>query len=220
MLAHPALDSLFCFDKSYVSTLVIEEPAFFRQFLRDIYSQTEGYEGQSVLSEHDTVIPLYGNTELIDDILHFQINRKNLLTKIVSWLERQAVGESYFLRTGELLSAAEQLISDLSFDLPCDTVCSKISIGSFLKSVGIEIADDYPNDLERFLDYMELVRQFDKNRLFVFVNLRSYYSDNELSSFFSSIVSHEYRVFLVDSTAGMILPSEKRVTVDSDLCEF
>lgn len=220
MLAHPALDSLFCFDKGYVSTLVIEEPGFFRQFLRDIYSQTEGFEGQTVLSEHDTVIPLYGNTELIDDILHFQINRKNLLTKIVSWLERQAVGESFFMRTAELLSTAEQLISDLSFDLPCDTVCSKISIGSFLKSVGIEISDDYPNDLERFLDYMELVRQFDKNRLFIFVNLRSYYSDDDLSAFFSSIVAHEYRVFLVDNTAGQLLPSERRVTVDNDLCEF
>ena len=203
-----------------IAILVIENPDFFREFLRDISTQLDGFSGKAVLSRDDTPIGFLGNVELIDSFVSFEISRKTLLTKLVSQLESIAVSESNYLHTASLMGELEQYIQELSFELPCDILCSKMSIGSVLRAVGIEISDDYANDLERLLDYMELTRELERDRLFLLVNLRSWYSDEEVSKFLSSILSHEYHVLLVDSISKVRLPNEERVTIDTDLCEF
>lgn len=105
-------------------------------------------------------------------------------------------------------------------DLPSDVNCSKMNIGGVLRSAGIEISDDYNNDLERLLDYMELTRELEREKLFVFVNLRSYYADESVSAFLSSVLGHGFSVLLVDSVSKEKLPEEQRITIDIDLCEF
>ena len=104
--------------------------------------------------------------------------------------------------------------------MPCTVACDKISIGGVIRSAGIEILDDYGDDLERILDYMELTRELERDKLFVLVNLRSFYRDEEIAPFFRSILDHSLSVLLVDSVSKALLPLEKRVTVDADLCEF
>ena len=219
-LAHPQLDTVFDFDCGKVNTIVIENPSFFRTFLRDIDSQLHGSSGSTVLSHNDMPVSFAGNAEIIESFLSFSVNRKPLITKLISRLESYAVNESNYIRTSNLIGELEQFILNLSFDLPCDIFCGKMNIGSILHAVGIEIPDDYENDLERLLDYMELTRELDRNRLFIIVNLRSFYSDDDVSLFLQSVLQHEYKVLLVDSFARNILCNESRITVDMDLCEF
>ena len=56
MMAHPEMDAVIDFDNGKVNTLVIEEPVFFRTFLRDLHTQICGYSGKAVLSQHDLPI--------------------------------------------------------------------------------------------------------------------------------------------------------------------
>jgi len=220
MLAHPQIDTVFDFEIHKVNALVIENPLFFREFLQDINQQFRGHTGKTVLSDHYEPIGFSGNSELIDSFLSFEINRKTLLTKLLSRMESIAMDETHYLRTAELTGSMEQYIQELSLDLPCDIFCGKMSFGSIIHAVGIGIPDDYSNDLERMLDYMELSRELERDKLFIFVNLRSYYADEEIQSFLDSIISHEFRVFLVDSVSRERLPNELRITIDDDLCEF
>ena len=59
-----------------------------------------------------------------------------------------------------------------------------------------------------------------RDKLFVLVNLRSFYSNEEIAAFFQSVLDHSLCVLLVDSVSKARLPLEKRITVDADLCEF
>ncbi len=220
MLAHPQIDAVLNFDSRKVPTLTIESPDFFREFLRDIKAQIGGFPGKTVLSRENMPIGLSGNAELIDSFVSFEISRKTLLAKLISRLESIAVSEANYLHTASMMGELEQYIHELSFELPCDILCCKMSIGSVLRAVGIEIPDDYTNDLERLLDYMELTRELERDKLFLLVNLRSWYSDEEVSKFLSSILTHEYHVLLVDSVSKARLFDEARVTIDADLCEF
>lgn len=172
------------------------------------------------MSRSDEPISFAGNAELIDSYLSFELCRKSLITKLVSSLETAAVDEIHYLRTAALIGELEQYVQELSMDLPCDVYCSKMNFSTILRAVGLGIPDDYPNDLERLLDYMELCRELEKDRLYIYVNLRSYYDDEEMQAFFDSVLSHEYHILLVDSTSRSLLHSEHRVTVDNDLCEF
>lgn len=220
MIAHPQMDSLIDLSIEKVNTLVIENPAFFRELLQDMNAQIQGYTGKRVLSRDNEPVDFSRNAEIIDSFLSFEINRKPLITKLIARMEAAAVSESYYLRTAKLMGELEQYVLELSFDLPCNVFCSKMSIGGVLRSAGLEISSDYDNDLERLLDYMELTRELDREKLFIIVNLRSYFTDAEVSAFLSTVISHEYQVLLVDSASREKLPNELRVTVDNDLCEF
>lgn len=219
-LAHPQLDHVLDFNSGYVNTLVIEQPDFFRQFLQDIDSQMRGCSGRAVLSEEDSPIEFARHAELIDSFLNFQLARKPLMTRLVSRLGTLAMDAENYIRTSRLLGALEQYIMDLSMDLPCSVYCSKMNFDGILRAVGIEILDDHSHDLERLLDYMELTRELEHDRLFILVNLRSYYSDAEMEAFFASVCAHEYHILPVDSVSRARLSNERRVTVDDDLCEF
>ena len=105
-------------------------------------------------------------------------------------------------------------------DFPVEVVCAKLTPASIIKSAGIEIVSESSYPLEQLIDYMDLVREIDKDKLFLLVNLRSYFDDSETEALFRTILDHEFHVILIDSYAGEILPCEKRRTVDDDLGEF
>ena len=67
---------------------------------------------------------------------------------------------------------------------------------------------------------MELVRELERDKLFVLVNIRSYYDDHEVTALLRTLLDHDLYVLLLDSYAGNVLVGEKRWTVDEDLCEF
>ena len=161
MLVHPELDSVFPFPEEQVCTLVIENQDFFRRFLTDLTEQISGLDGEAVLSVQNTPVPLASFGELIDSYPGFSINRKPLVNKVISRMEREAVTERW-LQTAELLTGVERLVEDLSDSVPCDLVCGKLSVGSVLRGVGLEIVEEGTDPLERLLDYMELVREFDR----------------------------------------------------------
>lgn len=67
---------------------------------------------------------------------------------------------------------------------------------------------------------MELVRELDRDRLFIMINMRTYFSDEEMESFIQTVVLHDFKLLLLESTSRPILKNVKRFTVDEDLCEF
>lgn len=220
MLAHPQMDTIIDLSATGIHTLIIENQDFFRDFLQDIRSQVDGFAGKTVLSENN--IPLEWNKrgELLDSFLSFQLNRKSLLSKIASSMEAAAMTEGFYLRTMGLLSQIECYLDDLAFSMDCDVECGPATIAGILKSTGISLREDYADPLEQLLDYMELVRSYEREKLFVFVNLRSYYPDDRIRRFFQTVIDHQYSILLVDAWAHPKLPEEQRLIIDKDLCEI
>lgn len=219
-IAHIQLDTVLTVGPGKITTLVIENKRFFREMLDDVARQLEGADGKTVLSDNGKILPLSKNAELIDSFVNFSVNTKSLQTKIIAAMEKSAVGEQHYLECMTLLNRLEEFVLKLTQDMTADIVCGKLSIGTVLKSIGISVNDDYDDPLERLLDYMELVREFDRDKLFIYVNLRAYFDDEELRPFLETVIAHEYNILLVDSFAGALLPYEDRLTVDNDLCEF
>lgn len=220
MISHPQMENVLQMSQNQVSTLVVENPGFFRELLFDFYYQLQGHPGALVLSDKDEVLPICKWVDLIDNCLNFELNRKPILNRICSALEQRAISEEFFLKTSELLSHLESYMDELAFSLPCDIRCEKCSVSGVIKSVGIHLRDEYDDPLERLLDYMELVREFDRDKLFVLVGMRSFFTDREMELFFKTVLSHRYRVLLLDSTDRERICYEKRLTIDKDLCEF
>ena len=220
ILAHPQMDTVLDFDGAYVNSLVVENPDFYRHLLCDLYGQLQGDAGKLVLSDKGKTMPVSKWVELVDNCIHFELNRKTLLTRVCAAMERTAVSEAFFLKTSELLCSLESYVNELAFELPGDIICEKCSVAGILKGIGISLRDDYADPLERLIDFMELVREFDRDKLFVLVGLRSFFSDVQVEVFLKTVLDHGYRVLLMDCISREKLSCEKRLTIDNDLCEF
>lgn len=197
-LSYPRMENILQISHERVSTLVIENPGFFRELLLDFYNQLQGQPGDWILSDCDEPLPICKWVELIDNCLNFELNRKTLLSKICSALEQRAVSEEFFVKTSELLGHLESYMDELAFSLSCDIQCEKCSVSGVVKSMGVHLRDEYDDPLERILDYMELVCEFDRDKLFVLVGMRSLFANNEIELFLKTALSHGFRVLLLD----------------------
>ncbi len=220
ILCHPRIETLIDFSGQGVPAMVIENPAFYRALMMDLYAQKNGEEGQFVLSENEKILSISSSVELIDNCLQFNLNTKSLLNRIAAAMEQMAASEDFFLKTSDILQRLEQYIEEMAFAFDCDIVCERCTPAGVIKAMGIALRDEYENPLERLVDYMELVREFDRDKLFVLVNLRSFFDDHDVERFLKTIEEHGYRVLLMDGTERKRLPMERRITIDIDLCEF
>jgi len=69
-------------------------------------------------------------------------------------------------------------------------VCERCTAAGLNKATGIAVRDEYEDSRERLVDCMELVGIFDRDKLFVFVNLQSFFSNHEMELFLSTVSGH------------------------------
>ena len=208
------------FSEGVAVELVVENKKLFYQMVNDLTVQTDGGQGGFVLSIEDKPVEISKNADVTLQFAPFQLNRKGLLTKLYSFLEKTAVQPENYIRTGELLGAFELFVAHLADELPFDIDCRKMAVGTIIRAVAPEIEDNYQNALERIFAYMEFVRELDRDRLFVMINMRAYFSDEEMERFIESICLHDFKVLLLESHTYGKLKNMNRYTVDEDLCEF
>ena len=217
---HPEISGVFDTSIRSVNTLVIENQGLFFRLITDISEQIDGYERDSVMSDGDKILPFSKRAELLSTFVPFEMNRKTLINRIVSAAEKTAVNSENYMKTMQMMTNIENYIADILSEFDCSLNYPKISPASVIKAAGIEIADNGESLCEKVIDYMSLVREFDCEKLFITVNMRSYVSDGDMELFMKTALDHEYNILMVENRDYRRLPYEKRLTVDSDLCEF
>ena len=89
-----------------------------------------------------------------------------------------------------------------------------------IKAAGISLKNDCDLISEKFLNFMETVLEFEGEKLFITVNMRSYVEDSEMEAFIKTVTSHRYDLIMLENISYPKLENEIRYTIDSDLCEF
>ena len=206
-----------------IPCLVIENRPLFRSLLCDLSSAMDGCKTDLVLSLDEKILDIAKYTELLSDFICFDINKKPLVNRIIAALEQEATSPEHHLKTQALLAEVNSAIDSWSFPFPCDIIPEKLSPSTLLKAAGIELRTDYTGhrgEVEKVLDYMELVREFDRDKLFITVNMRTFFEDDIILQFQKTALSHEFHVLMLESQAYSRLETEQRLTIDADLCVF
>lgn len=219
-LVYGDMGHILSFDNGYVNELVIENKRMFLNAVNSATVQADGGRGDFLLSISDKPMEFSRYVDVTVQFAPFQINRKSLLTKLYAALEQKALLSENYMTTGALLNELERYVLHLSEDLPFEVNCQKLSVGSVIKAISPEIDEADKTPLEKIFSYMELVRELDRDRLFIMINMRSYFADDEMETFIESACLHGFRVLLLETYAQARLKNTKRYTVDEDLCEF
>ena len=82
-LSYLDLDVSIEFDET-VTTLVVEDVAFLRKIVRELFQQIDGKPGNWVLGSDSKVMDLKRYGYYVGDIFSIPLNHKNLITKLQS----------------------------------------------------------------------------------------------------------------------------------------
>lgn len=219
-LVYRNMEHILRFDEGYVNELVIENKKMFFDMVNSMAMQEEGLHGDCILSVDDNPIEFSKYADLTVQFAPFQLNRKSLLTKLYSALEKKALEPENYVKTGELLGELEKYALRLSEDFPFEINCQKLVIGPVIRALSPEIEENDKNPLEKIFSYMELVRELDRDKLFIMINMRSYFPDEEMEKFTESACLHDFKVLLLENYASSKLNHTRRFVIDADLCEF
>lgn len=217
---YPEINRVFDTEGDKVPTLIIENQPLLFRLLGDIRSQIEGEDGKSVVSDNGKVLQTSKSAELITELIGFTLNRRQLINKASSVLEKTVMSGELFGEATELLYELNAFLSKAAFELEGDICFPGISFSSLIKSSGMEFREDYDSLPEKLIDYFELVEKYDRKKLFIIYDLRSFVLDKNVELFLETVVQHGYNVFMIESSERERLPSELRYIVDSSLCEI
>ena len=217
----PDISKIFDMESDKVQSIIVEKPELFYKLVLDVQNQIAGFDGIAVLSDDDNkILPLSSFAELHSQFVPFDINQKSLVTKLSAALEKLAVSDEYYAKTLEIVSELESHLLNMSLNLEGDIIFEKCSIGSIVKSVKPVFEDNCDGLCEKLINYMGMVRGYEKDKLFVFVNLRSYISDAECELFFNTALGHQFNILMIDCCEHLLLKNEERLIIDKDLCEI
>ncbi len=219
-IACPYFNSLIEINEGVPFSLIIENQPLFRRFAEDIHSQLSGSDGDTVLSVDNTPVAMNKYTDILESFAPFDINSKTMLSGISTAIEKVSVDENHYIETSRLIAETEKYISELSFSLPVTIECRKLNIGAIIKAASVAIADDFENVIEKIISYMSLILDLSGKKLFITLNMRSYFSDEEIEGFIGEIKKKQLCVLMLENCARKKINGMEQLIIDSDLCEF
>ena len=173
-IVHPKINSKIEISDHEISVLVIEAPEFFYELLMDIKSQINNFEGNTVLSVRNEPVSFHKCVELITDPLAIEMNSRTIMKKVLVAMEKCSQDAVYYERTQKLMAEIETYINDLSLNFDTEIECQDVSFQQLLKAAELTVVDEYSRLVDRIYAYMELIREFEGDKLFIFVNLSSF----------------------------------------------
>lgn len=199
--------------------LCIENQKLFRKIVQELHMQIAGQEGSIVFSVGDSLVKPQKAILMLEKFAPFEINTKEIINKISLALEKEAMNEEHYLQTMELLSQIERYFDTIS-DMNYNIKLSRLDFNSLIKAVSPMLIDDYDNPLEAILDYMDYITEFLGAKLFVTVNLRSFFADEELGSMVETIKAKGFKLLLIESIERSRISGVNTTLIDSDLCQI
>lgn len=220
-IVYPKIDAVFHLSREdKVNVLVIENQKLFVEILSDINDQINGLEGKMVLSIDNISCLISQNLELISEYVPFDVNKKNLIIKLYKKLNNIAVNEEFFIKNKSLntniidfaLEVSNELDNEFEFNAEIDPInIFKIIDFKFNQSLNLT---------EKIIEYIKIVRDYDKEKCFILVNLRNYISLDEIDEFYKMILYNRFKVLIISGGDHPKSKYEEKIVIDEDLCQF
>lgn len=208
-------------DENIIPVITIENKALFRSAVLEIYNQIAGSKsGSFVLSNNNQEIKFSNHVDIINDYININLNDRKILTKLYNLLKNKSL-EDYdsFSKISEQIT---EYVQDLLFGEEFDLVqINNIDSIDIFKAVSVEIDDSNKCIPEKLLEYISISERFMDTKLFIFVNPREFFSDEEVIQIYNKILLNKTRFIIFQSR--LIKPLDCRefqYIIDEDFCEI
>ncbi|MEG0307590.1 MAG: type II-A CRISPR-associated protein Csn2 [Clostridium sp.] len=219
-LVHPDFLFQIEFEESKITNIIIESPTIFENVICELYSQVLGNEGMWVLSENSTPMEIKKHSEIILNPFDLDINNKRILAKLYDNIKNNVISTDLYIKWNQMyphvVEVIEAFIGDFDYNLEYD---DEIEIKEFLKLLNLRFTIDSVNSLEKIIDYMNLHNSILGTKLFVLVNIKSFYQQEKLQYLYEQAFYKKYKLLLIENKEyGKRNNNEIRYIIDKDGC--
>ena len=202
--------------------IVVENKHTFRELLNDIHNQLQGLSGALLLSENDQELKVQKSVEMITDFTNININDKKILSKLYVYLKNKTIEEydNYYNVSERITEYVQQILFDEDYDL---VQTGNVDPVDLFKSAGIGFEDVGKDNIERLIQYVSVLENLLEIKLFIFVNVREFFSDFEINNLYDRLLLNKTKFMVVQSKSADFETREKRekvFTFDDDYCEL
>ena len=201
------------------TTIVIENQLLFSTFVSDLWNQTNGISGELILSEDENLLSFDKAATAIINPFSVNFSDKKITTAIHKELFNIS-NDFYLEEMSEINSQIVQLLDSLeckvdypiSFDIDMD-------FKDILKIYNVKANNDSEDFLDKIVSYIKLLRRICSIRLFIFVNLKAFFTEKQLEALYKECLYEE--VFLINIEShdyGKQTQTENYAIIDKDLC--
>lgn len=219
-VAHVHLETTLEISEDRVQLLVVENPKTFYETVTDLEKQMGGGEGTFVFSVDGRPIEPHSYGELICDVFHFDLNDKKVLNALYKKLEQTAFAERLPL-FNELSAKTVAFLEEISLQTAFSLEYDEPQPIDYFKAAAVKFAKTYDSLEEKLICYINALVELKKCEFFIFVNLKSVFSDEQLTRLYEHCRREQVGLLLIESgKLRPFLPEEKVVIVTEDLCEI
>lgn len=202
--------------ENHINLLVVEDAKALSEIVEDFIRQSEGGEGNLVLSEGDDPISIAKVVDFCLEPFSLDCNNKKILSKLYQYIENELNDELIGKVRQQLVVCLEEVckISDVTVSYD-----EMISFSDVLKIGKLQVETMAVSLVEKVLEYMILSHRFLKYRVFVFVNLKSFLRKEELELLYQECFYRKIQLILIEGYhCGEKLETESLCLIDKDKC--
>ena len=219
-LTHTELEKQLVFETGKAVEWIIESPASFSKYVRDLYEIMQDNEGKFTLSDEDEIIDFQKYAELIIDPFLLDFHNRQIQKKIYAELQNLAVGSEFYLQTQELKSQIQKYFIDLEYASGYDLeIADEIDLPAIFKAVGIQLDGGNEETLfERIAIYIKIMAELMKKKLVILVNSRSYLTSDQIDQIAELCMYSEVGLLLIENVQRDFSKKRNYCIIDCDEC--
>lgn len=200
---------------------ILESPEIFSEYVQELNNQISGEEGRFVLSENEKELDLEKKAELIINPFGVDVNSRKILNKLYTELSELSKAEQMYTKTVELCQNIQEYMFELEqctdyileFDHELDVI-------ALLKAMNIHYENKEVDQLERLIQYIKILSSVAGTRLFIFVNIRSYLSENQMQEIVKELCYQEVYALFIENQQRSCMKGGRQYIIDKDRCEI
>lgn len=208
----------FELNENEVNVLVVENPAVLSSIISELYKQSNGQDGNFVLSDKEKLFKFGKEIALVLEPFSINCNERRIVTKLYQELKTQ-IDEYMIEETVQLYSKIVDYLDKVTQKVPYLTTFQlDFDITGLFKLLDVELESSDYSLCENIIAYMKALAQLCGYQIMIFLNLKMFLSIEEIMSLYEFAFYNKIDLILIESTMHTTLQTEKTCIIDKDMC--
>lgn len=205
-------------NENATTVLCIENNKAFSESVTDLWIQSTGGEGKWILSDETESLPLAKNLICVINPVSLNLNDKRLLKVLYQDIATD-VQDNMYDQLCDINSKIVTLLDEAIQHQPYAIEFGEdLEIESLLKIYGVVFSEDVDGMLEKIVTYIKLWHRVVGIKVFSFVNLKTFLSDEEVIRLYEMVRYEQVYLLLLEARLDNKMEGENVTILDKDLC--
>lgn len=204
--------------ENWAYMIIMEDQRAFSGAVFDIWNQASGEIGECRIFENEHLLKFTDECVCIFNPFDIKMNEKKLVTRLykeLKWVSfNELQGETTALYSN-IYSYLDQIVAHSPYDVAYDLNEDPTILFKMFNFHFNQISDNF---LEALIDYIRVCHRISDIKAVLFVNLKSYFTDEDLLQLYEFLFYEKVICIDLESHQENMLSCEKGWIIDKDCC--